>query len=60
MTPEEKARQQIDTMLYASGWVVQPEDKVNLSAATRLRQSILQKALTGELVDARASNTTKS
>src|SRR6266576_1279458 len=33
MTPEEKARQHIDTMLAASGWVVQPKDKINLSAA---------------------------
>ncbi len=32
MTPEEKARQQIDAMLVASGWVVQSKDKVNLSA----------------------------
>jgi type I restriction enzyme, R subunit len=33
MTPEEKARQQIDAMLAASGWAVQAKDQVNLSAA---------------------------
>jgi len=33
MTPEEKARQQIDAMLSASGWTVQTKDQLNLSAA---------------------------
>ncbi|MDD2709866.1 MAG: type I restriction-modification enzyme R subunit C-terminal domain-containing protein [Verrucomicrobiae bacterium] len=33
MTPEEKARQEIDAMLTASGWVIQAKDKINLSAA---------------------------
>jgi type I restriction enzyme, R subunit len=33
MTPEEKARHQIDAMLLASGWAVQTKDKINLSAA---------------------------
>jgi type I restriction enzyme R subunit len=33
MTPEEQARQRIDGMLDASGWLVQTKDKVNLSAA---------------------------
>src|ERR1035438_5469205 len=33
MTPEEKAREQIDAMLKASGWAVQTKDKINLSAA---------------------------
>jgi type I restriction enzyme, R subunit len=33
MTPEEKARQQIDAMLTASGWAVQTKDKINLSAS---------------------------
>ena len=33
MTPEEKARQQIDAQLTASGWAVQTKDKINLSAA---------------------------
>jgi type I restriction enzyme R subunit len=32
MTPEQQARQQIDAMLVASGWVVQTKDKINLSA----------------------------
>jgi hypothetical protein len=32
MNPEEKARQQIDAMLTASGWEVQSKDAVNLSA----------------------------
>ena len=33
MTPEETARQRIDEMLTASGWLVQTKDKINLSAA---------------------------
>ena len=33
MTPEETARQQIDTMLKASGWTVQTKDKINHCAA---------------------------
>ena len=33
MTPEEIARQQIDTMLIASGWVIQDFKALNLSAA---------------------------
>ncbi len=33
MTPEEKARQEIDAQLAASGWVVQTKDKLNLSAS---------------------------
>jgi hypothetical protein len=32
MTPEEKARQRIDAMLMASGWVVQTKGQINLSA----------------------------
>ncbi len=32
-TPEEKARQKIDELLNASGWVVQDRDKANLDAA---------------------------
>ena len=33
MTPEERARQQIDAMLAASGWAVQARDRINLSAS---------------------------
>ena len=33
MTPEEKAREEIDAMLRASGWTVQTKDKLNLSAS---------------------------
>jgi type I restriction enzyme R subunit len=33
MTPEEKAREQIDAMLKASGWKMQRKDAVNLSAS---------------------------
>ena len=33
MAPEEKARQEIDVQLAASGWVVQTKDRLNLSAA---------------------------
>lgn len=32
MNPEKKARQRIDSMLVASGWVVQTKDTINLSA----------------------------
>ncbi len=69
-TPEAKARQQIDAMLTASGWIFQNcrengmeverrlsvveelESVVsaNLQRASRLRQSILQKAFAGALV----------
>lgn len=31
--PEQMARDNIDSMLAQAGWVVQPKDKVNLSAA---------------------------
>ena len=33
MTPEEKARQEIDAQLARCGWVVQTRDQINLSAA---------------------------
>jgi type I restriction enzyme R subunit len=33
MTPEEKARQEIDAQLTASGWIVQTKDKLNLAAS---------------------------
>ena len=33
MTPEEKARLQIDVMLITSGWTVQSKDKINLAAS---------------------------
>src|SRR5260221_1549159 len=33
MTPEERAREEIDALLSASGWVVQTRDRINLSAA---------------------------
>ena len=33
LTPEQKARQEIDDLLTAAGWAVQPRDRVNLSAA---------------------------
>ena len=31
--PEERARETVDAMLSASGWVVQTKDKINLSAS---------------------------
>ena len=34
MTPEEKARQEIDRLLAAAGWVVQDYDQLNLGAAS--------------------------
>src|ERR1035437_428840 len=33
MTPEEKAREQIDAQLVASGWAIQTKEKINLTAA---------------------------
>lgn len=33
MTPEEKARQEIDAQLAAPGWTVQTKDKINLTAS---------------------------
>ena len=33
MTPEERAREKIDALLSASGWVVQTSQQINLSAA---------------------------
>ena len=33
MTPEEKARQRIDSMLVASGWTVQTKEQLNLAAS---------------------------
>jgi len=32
MTPEQKARQNIDAMLKAAGWVIQDVKQVNLTA----------------------------
>ncbi len=34
MTPEQKARLQIDRKLEESGWLVQDYDKINISAGT--------------------------
>jgi type I restriction enzyme, R subunit len=47
MTPEEKARQQIDLLLQQSGWIVQDRSKINLSAApgVAIREALLK---TGE------------
>ena len=64
MTPEEKARQLIDEQLAASGWVVQTEDHINLSAARGVGVCELSFA-TGEpdytlLVDGKALGTTEA
>lgn len=32
--PEQLARDAIDRMLFAAGWLVQPKQKINLAAAT--------------------------
>jgi hypothetical protein len=39
MTPEEKAREQIDAMLVASGWTIQDYKVLNLSAGMRVNQT---------------------
>lgn len=57
MTPEQKARQQIDAMLVASGWVVQDYKAVDFSAGrgialreVPLTPSRLARAFAGQLV----------
>ena len=47
MTPEERARQQIDTLLYQSGWIVQDRSQTNLAAGigVAIREAVLE---TGE------------
>ena len=47
MTPEEKARQQIDTLLHQSGWIVQDRSQINLAAGlgVAIREAVLE---TGE------------
>jgi len=64
MSPEEKARQQIDAMFTASGWVVQTKDKINLSAARGVAIGELS-FKTGEpdytlFVDGKAIDTTEA
>ena len=64
MTPEEKAREQIDAQLAASGWAVQTKDKINLSAARGVAICELSFA-TGEpdytlFVDAKALGTVEA
>jgi type I restriction enzyme R subunit len=47
MTPEEKARQQIDLLLQQSGWIIQDRSRINLSAdpGVAIRKALLK---TGE------------
>jgi type I restriction enzyme R subunit len=47
MTPEERARQQIDTLLHQSGWIVQDRSQTNLAAGpgVAIREAMLE---TGE------------
>ncbi len=64
MTPEEKAREKIDAMLSASGWVVQEKSAVNLSAARSVAVAELS-FKTGEpdytlFVDAKAIGTVEA
>jgi hypothetical protein len=44
MTPEEKARQQIDLLLQQSGWIIQDRSKINLSAGpgVAIREALLK------------------
>jgi type I restriction enzyme, R subunit len=61
LTPEQRARQQIDAMLTASGWSVQTKDRINLSASRGVAVCELSFA-TGEpdytlFVDAKAIGT---
>ena len=64
MTPEERARQKIDAMLTASGWVVQEKRNTNLAAARGVAVAELS-FKTGEpdytlFVDARALGTVEA
>ncbi|MCL4180043.1 MAG: DEAD/DEAH box helicase family protein [Verrucomicrobia bacterium] len=64
MTPEERARQEIDTMLVASGWVIQTKDRINLSASAGVAVSELS-FTTGEpdytlFVDGKAIGTVEA
>jgi len=64
LTPEQRARQQIDAMLTASGWAVQTKDRINLSASRGVAVCELSFA-TGEpdytlFVDARALGTVEA
>src|SRR5271167_1630073 len=47
MTPEERARQQIDLLLQQSGWIVQDRSQTNLAAGpgVAIREALLK---TGE------------
>ena len=47
MTPEERARQQIDLLLQQSGWIVQDRSQINLAAGpgVAIREAVLK---TGE------------
>ena len=47
MTPEEKARQQIDLLLQQSGWILQDRSQINLAAGpgVAIREAVLE---TGE------------
>jgi len=51
MTPEEKARQQIDTILNGCGWTVQDTSQMNLHAAkgVALRQPTEQQRIAAEV-----------
>jgi len=44
MTPEEKARQQIDLLLQQSGWIIQDRSQVNLVAGpgVAIREAVLK------------------
>lgn len=64
MTPEAKARQQIDAKISASGWLVRTKDKINLSASRGVAVCELSLA-TGEpdytlFVDGKAIGTTEA
>ena len=47
MTPEQRARQQIDLLLHKSGWIVQDRSQTNLAAGpgVAIREALLK---TGE------------
>ena len=54
MTPEQHARSEIDTLLLNAGWLVQDPTEfqvdINLKRAERLRQSLLSRVCSEQLV----------
>lgn len=57
MTPEERARQQVDLLLQQSGWIVQDRSGIDLSAGlgVAIRESLLKTGEAGYLISLQRS-----